>query len=263
MEISEVGLDLIKSNEGCKLRAYLDPVGIPTIGYGHTGPEVKLNMVITQEEADAYLQADVAVFTKGVLEACLPTVPTQSELDALVCFSYNVGLANLKTSTVLKQFKAGNKMEAARAFLLWDKATDRKTGKKVILPGLVKRRTEEQQLFLADDTQGTVERAVTPLKTTVVPETSVVPTPPPNPSLSKEVIGGLVVGVSSVGQILGSVSADDAAQMKQGTIQLQSDAMGSTFFKHIHMPEIAAGMTVVLSMWIVWKKFADRNKGVS
>lgn len=262
MQISQAGIDLIKKHEGLRLRSYLCPAGVWTIGYGTTGPQIKQNMVITKAEAEAFLKEDLVKFTTGVLNACAPSVPTQNQLDAFVSFAYNVGLANFATSTPLKQFKAGNLEAAANGFTLWVKAKDPATGKKVVLPGLVKRRTEEKALFMGDDSQMTVERNVAPSKTVVVPEASVVPEPPKPLSQSREIIGGIVVGIGGVGQILESLTPSDLEQAKQGTQQLQVDASNSAFFKHIHLPEIASGLTVVLSMFIIWKRFADRNKGV-
>jgi len=262
MQVSQAGINLIKKHEGLKLRSYLCPAGVWTVGYGTTGPQITKNLVITKDQAENYLKADLVKFTNGVLAAVAPAVPSQNELDAFVCFAYNVGLANFKKSTPCKSFKAGNKEDAARGFMLWTKAKDPKTGKLRELPGLVARRTDEKQLFMAnsDDTQ--VERAVTASKTTTVPETSVVPEPPKPLVQSKEIIGGVVAGAGGLGQIISSFTASDLEQAKTGTQTLQQDANNSAFFKHIHVPEIAAGLTVTLSMLIIWKRFADRNKGV-
>lgn len=262
MQVSQVGIDLIKKHEGLKLRSYLCPAGVWTIGYGTTGPHIKKDMVITKAEAEKFLKDDLVEFTSGVLAACSPVTPSQNELDAMVCFTYNVGLVNFRKSHVLINFKAGNKLEAANSFMLWVKAKDPKTGKLRPLPGLVARRTEEKQLFLSDSDDATVERTVSPSKTTTVPETSVVPEPPKPLSKSKEIIGGAIAGVGGVGQIIGSFTATDLDQAKQGTIQVRQDATNSAFFKHIHVPEIAAGLTVTLSMLIIWKRWSDRNKGV-
>lgn len=260
MQISQTGIDLIKKHEGCRLRAYLCPAGVPTIGYGHTGSDVQLSMVITPAQAEALLATDLITFTDGVVAACAPTLPAQNELDALVSFAYNVGLANLKKSSVLKDFKAGNKDGAAASFMLWTKARDPSTGQLRVLPGLVQRRTEERQLFMQDD--GLVERTIADDKITVVPETSVVPEAPKSLGVSKEIIGGVVAGAGAVGQFASSLTSSNVENAKQGTITLQADAKNSAFFTHIHMPEIAAGLTVALSMFIIWKRLTDRQQGV-
>lgn len=262
MQISQAGIDLIKKHEGCKLRAYLCPAGVWTIGWGTTGPQITKNMVITQAEADKFLANDLVVFTQGVLDAVAPAVPSQNELDAMVCFAYNVGLANFKKSTVCKQFKLGNVEAAADGFDLWTKAKDPKTGQLRVLPGLVARRTDEKQLFLADKDTASVERTVAPAKTTTVPETSVEPVPPKPLTTSKEIIGGSIAGLGGIGQLIGSLTSSDLDQARTGTIQVEADAKNSKFFNHIHMPEIAASLTVCLSMFIIWKRIADRNKGI-
>lgn len=90
MKTSKNGLDLIKKYEGCRLKAYLDPVGIPTIGYGHTSG-VRLGQTITQAEAEAYLQKDVEKSEKSVDKYRDTYHWTQNQFDALVSFAYNIG----------------------------------------------------------------------------------------------------------------------------------------------------------------------------
>lgn len=141
MRISENGIKLVKSFEGLKLVAYKCPAGIWTIGYGHTGPDVTPGQVITQAQADALLARDLERFEAGV--ARLVKVPmTQNQLDALVCFSYNLGLGALQGSTLLRLLNAGDYAGAAAQFPRWDKAGGK------VLPGLTRRRAAEQALFL-------------------------------------------------------------------------------------------------------------------
>lgn len=140
MRISQKGVDLIKHYEGCRLKAYKDIVGVWTIGYGHTGGDVHEGQVITQEEAEALLRLDLERFERGVQFQV--TVPlTQNQFDALVSFSFNLGLGALKGSTLLKKLNAGDYAGAQREFLKWDMAG----GKHV--PGLQIRRTAESFLF--------------------------------------------------------------------------------------------------------------------
>jgi lysozyme len=262
MQVSQAGIDLIKKHEGLRLRAYLCPAGVWTIGYGTTGPQVTKNLAITQAQAEAYLAADLVTFTEGVLQACAPKVPLQNELDAFVCFSYNIGLKAFASSTVLRQYKAGNKEAAAAGFKLWTKAHDPNTGQLVELPGLVQRRSEEMRLFMQDVNGGTVERTASPSVTVEVPESSVVPVPPKNIALSKEIIGGVVAGVGGLGQFASNISADDLQNAKVATQAAKTDASSVPFFAHHHFPEAAAGLTVVLSMLIIWKRLTDRKNGV-
>jgi lysozyme len=142
MNISGKGLQLIKDFEGCKFSAYLDSVSIPTIGYGHIG-NVKMGDTITQEQADQMLQEDVALKVKGVNELVKVKV-TQAQFDALVSFSYNLGLNNLKKSTLLRRINAGEADQCGDEFLRWNKAGG------VELAGLTRHRQAERDLFETD-----------------------------------------------------------------------------------------------------------------
>lgn len=142
---------LIKRFEGCaqrmpdgRLRAYPDPGtgGAPfTIGWGSTGPDIRNGTVWTQEQADARLAQEVAEKAAGV--AALVTVPvSDAQLGALTSLAYNIGLGNVRSSTVLRKLNGGDVAGAADAFLMWTKAAGRE------LPGLVRRRQAERALFL-------------------------------------------------------------------------------------------------------------------
>jgi lysozyme len=74
---------------------------------------------------------------------------TQSQFDALVCFTYNEGTGALKESTLLRKLNAKDYHGAAYQFLLWDKITDPKTGQKVVCDTLILRRKKERELFLS------------------------------------------------------------------------------------------------------------------
>ncbi len=145
MNINENGLNLIKTSEGLRLNAYPDPAtgGDPwTIGYGSTGPDVKKGLTITQEDAETRLKNDIAKFETGVSN--LVKVPlTSNQFSALVCFSFNVGIGNLKASSLLRLLNSGAKNEdIAAQFLRWDKAGGKS------MPGLTTRRKAESDLFL-------------------------------------------------------------------------------------------------------------------
>ena len=145
MKINQAGLDLIKRFEGCRLTAYLCPAGVPTIGWGHTG-DVKLGDKITQHQADVILtDVDLVKFEEGVERLAGDCVASSNEFSALVCFAYNVGLEALAKSTLLKKLKLGERYHAANEFLKWNKAGGK------VLPGLVKRRVAERELFRKDD----------------------------------------------------------------------------------------------------------------
>lgn len=148
MIITNNGLALIKYYEGCRLTAYKCPAGVWTIGYGHTGPDVKPGMVITVQRADELLWQDVQRFVRDVNS--LVKVPlTEGQFDALVSFAFNVGsdidadtiAEGLGDSTLLKLVNAGRFDAAAGEFGKWNKAGGK------VLEGLTRRRATEAALF--------------------------------------------------------------------------------------------------------------------
>lgn len=142
------GLPLIKQFEGCKLTAYRDAVGIPTIGYGETHG-VYMGMSITQERADQLLQARYNI-VEAQVKQLLKVPVTNNQLGALVCFTYNVGIGNLAASTLLKELNSGVSPDVvAQQFGRWDQAGGQ------VLSGLVARRAAEAKLFLTPDPTAT------------------------------------------------------------------------------------------------------------
>ena len=132
--------DLIKESESCELTAYLDPIGIPTIGWGHISG-VKLGDVITQEQADEWLVEDVGTAARAVTKYVKVSM-TQGQFDALVDFTFNLDAGSLYRSTLLRKFHAGRIEDAAGEFDKWIYAKGK------VLPGLVTRRAKEKELFL-------------------------------------------------------------------------------------------------------------------
>ncbi|MBD1601973.1 lysozyme [Pseudomonas typographi] len=142
MVTSDKGVALIQAFEGLRLSAYRDSVGVVTIGWGHTGPDIRMGMKIDRAEAERLLCDDLHDFERDVSR--LVQVPlSQNQFDALVCFSFNVGSGNLAGSTLLKKLNAEDYAGAAAQFLRWDKAGG------VTLPGLTRRRAAERELFLS------------------------------------------------------------------------------------------------------------------
>ncbi len=140
MKITNEGINLIKKFEGLRLEAYLCPAGVWTIGYGHT-KGVKKGQVITQLEADNLLKEDLSSFEKGVTSLIKSNI-NQNQFDSLVSFAFNLGLANLKSSTLLKKVNANpNDKTIVDEFLKWVYA------KKVFLEGLHRRRQAEANLY--------------------------------------------------------------------------------------------------------------------
>lgn len=134
MIISQRGIDLIKQFEGCRLKAYLCPSGVPTIGYGHT-KGVKLGQLITQQQAEQYLKQDLKVYEDHV-KRIVKLELNQNQFDALVSFCYNCGAGNLQTLV-----KNRTLTQISNALLLYNKSNGK------VLKGLQKRRIAEQQLF--------------------------------------------------------------------------------------------------------------------
>lgn len=147
-KISTKGLELIKKYEGFSSKPYLCPAKVPTIGYGSTyyedGSKVKLtDSPITQERATLLLESLLVSFEKAVDSYCIDTI-NQSQFDALCSFAYNCGVGNLKSSTLLKKVNVNPDNPTIKdEFLKWTKGG----GKSI--PGLIRRRTEEAQLYFS------------------------------------------------------------------------------------------------------------------
>lgn len=141
--INHAGRDLIKKWEGLRLKAYKCPAGVWTIGYGHTG-DVKKGDVITEHQAEAILDVDLDKFERGA-ENLLDVQVSDNEFAALVSFAFNLGVGALGRSTLLKLVNAGDKVGAGAQFMKWTYAAGK------VVPGLVKRRAAERELFLRAD----------------------------------------------------------------------------------------------------------------
>jgi len=143
------GAALVKAFESCMqtvpggFQAYFDPVHVLTIGWGHTndnGTSFDTTTVWTQAQCDDEFDSDMAIFVRAVNDAV--TVPlNQDQFDALVSFTFNLGVGNLKSSTLLKKVNTGDFAGAAQEFQRWNKAGGK------VLPGLTRRRACEALLF--------------------------------------------------------------------------------------------------------------------
>ena len=138
MKTSQRGIKLIKQFEGVRLTAYKCPAGVYTIGYGHTRG-VTRGMKITEEEASAFLAADLRNSEKAVERYDSIYHWNQNEFDALVSFTFNGGATNLRA---LLRNGRRNRSQIAETLPLY-----RKAGGK-ILKGLERRRAAEKALFL-------------------------------------------------------------------------------------------------------------------
>lgn len=144
MTTSTAGKNLIKQFEGLRLNAYYDSAGVLTIGYGHTGSDVKAGMTITQAKADELFNADIRKFELGVSSYLIGVKTTQAQFDALVSLAYNIGLGNFSKSTLLKKVKANpNDPSITTEFQKWVYAGGQR------LTGLVTRRNKEANYYFS------------------------------------------------------------------------------------------------------------------
>jgi len=158
--ISKKALDMIKHHEGTKLKPYRCPAALHTVGVGHVlyPEQAKLpmedrlkypirpedNRVFTMEEVDAILAKDLDRFVAGVLRYCPSAINNQSWLDALVSFSFNLGLGTLQRSTLRQKHNRGDHAGAAEEFLKYCKAAGK------VLKGLENRRKDERAIYLGN-----------------------------------------------------------------------------------------------------------------
>ena len=145
MKISPLGLALIKYYEGYRTTPYRCAAGKITVGYGHViGDGLQLpdewNRTFSLGEIDELLRTDLARFEQGVSRYCTVHL-TQSQFDAIVSFSFNLGLGVLQRSTFRRKLNRGDK-EAGRSLLRYNMAGGK------VLNGLTKRRNDEYKLFM-------------------------------------------------------------------------------------------------------------------
>jgi lysozyme len=159
VKVSAAAIDMIKHHEGVRAKPYRCPALLWTVGCGHvidpTHAAVKYeerkslpvpagwDRTLTMGEVDAILAQDLGRFERGVVRLCPAAVGRQGVFDALVSFAFNVGLGNLQRSSLRMKTNRGDFEEAAEEFMKWTKAAGR------VLPGLVKRRKDEQALYLS------------------------------------------------------------------------------------------------------------------
>ena len=153
--VSPAALEHLKHFEqgphgGFAAEPYRCPAGQLTVGWGHVVlPNDRFTYPLSEERAETLLQHD--------LEGCVQQVNlwvivplTQGMLDALACFIFNIGVASFSGSTLLYLLNQRNYAAAAEEFPRWNRARDPRSGKKVPLPGLTRRRLAERELFLKD-----------------------------------------------------------------------------------------------------------------
>lgn len=142
--IPEALLALIRRFEGLRLRAYLCPAGVPTIGYGHTGRDVSITMPpISEPVAEAMMQRDAEVFARAAGNLSPILWHDENKRAAIADFCFNLGTSRYKASTLRRRVDAGDWEGAAIELQKWVHGGGRK------LPGLVRRRAEEGRLLVS------------------------------------------------------------------------------------------------------------------
>lgn len=238
MSLTPAGLALLKQFEGCKLSAYLCPAGKWTIGYGHTGADVHPGQTITQTQAEALLLADLVRFAADVTAQCPTATPSQHA--AMVCLAYNIGLGNFQKSSVKRLHNAGDTVGAARAFGLWNKATDA-AGVKRELRGLTRRRAAEAALYLSDDGHDDEQRT---RAADVAPEKAL--------TTSRVMIGSTVGGAATAASGLAQIM-DEIEQAKDMLLPL------APYLPLLQKLFVVLGLIGVgVAMYARWH---DHNKG--
>lgn len=189
MKINQATVDLVKEFEGYRADAYKCPAGVWTIGYGTTaaagvGIEPKPGMTISKSDAEAYLEATLDKFADKI--APLITAPiNENEFGAFLSLAYNIGPGAFRRSSALDAFNDGDKANAAKAILLWNKAGGK------VLKGLTRRREAERKLFLTP-VNGKFEGRKTVAQSTTVQASAV------------QIASGAGAGLAAVGALDGT-----------------------------------------------------------
>ncbi|RAU21069.1 lysozyme [Paramagnetospirillum kuznetsovii] len=141
--VSLACIELVKKFEGCRLESYRCPANVPTVGWGHTGREVHDGLEISQAQADAWLMEDLLEAEKDVRFLVGKHPVSENQMSALTSFQFNTG--KLAGSTLLRKVCEGDFDGASNEFSRWVHASGK------VLPGLVRRRAAEAELFESED----------------------------------------------------------------------------------------------------------------
>lgn len=155
MKLSNKGIALIKNFEGLRLKAYKDPAGVWTIGYGstkyHDDKPVHQGDILTSEIQATSLFCNTLMQYENAVNNNAKVILTQNQFDALVSITYNVGIGIMQMSTLIKKINIQDYAGAADQFLMWNKITDPNINKKVVNETLTERRKKEREYFLSHE----------------------------------------------------------------------------------------------------------------
>lgn len=236
MKTSARGVKLITDFEGFRSTAYPDVAGIWTIGYGFT-KGVRQGDKMTRAQADRRLRDELIEYERGVSQACR-IQPNQNQFDALVCFAFNVGVAGMSKSSVIKAHNREDYQAAARAFGLWNKAGGK------VWPGLTRRRAAESALYLEpvpDEVSDPVEGPIDEMPQAVDAER-----PMTHSSINRAgVVAGGTAAVATVAE-----TARTVADVKYSVASLGD-----------WLVPILLALVVALCCYIVWERVKQRKGG--
>lgn len=245
---------------GFASEAYRCPAGVWTIGWGETDG-VRPGDRCTKEEADTWLLEDLQERVRAVRDLC-KVEPSPNELGAMVSLAYNIGLAGFARSTVLRQHNAGNRQAASRAFGLWNKAKNPRTGALEVLNGLTARRAREAALYL------TPELGVERMPQAVAQESSLASSPIAQGSAvtigagAITAAGEMAPALEQVGTAASGLTA--ALEPVRGALGAIRGAVGSVAeFLGLPPGALLAVVLVGVGFWILSKRREQRREGWS
>lgn len=140
MQLSDAGVKHLEAEEGYREVPYTDAGGVLTVGYGHTGKDVRAGEKVSLERAQELLRADVSV-AEACINKYVTVIQNQHQFDALVSFVYNVGTEAFKKSTLLRTINSGNVEDISNQFMRWVNVAGKRN------KGLVNRRAAECRLY--------------------------------------------------------------------------------------------------------------------
>lgn len=233
---------LVADSEGFRGKAYRCPAGIWTIGFGFT-KGVKEGDVMTREEAEARLDAELAHFADGIRNL-ITGITTENQFGAMVSLAFNIGVGAFSRSTVLRLHNAGDYEGAARAFGMWVKAGGR------VLPGLVRRRAAEAALYLEPviplqsvarvDMAVDLEDAASGIAQQVDEE---------RPLRQSRIVQSAGISGGVAGLTLASEAARSVADIRT--------SLGDW------LPYIALAVVVLAAGWTIYERVQQRRKGIA
>jgi lysozyme len=260
--VPQIALDFIQGAEACVLTAYRDTGGKPTIGIGHTGPEVVMGMVITQAQALAYLFADaVKAATKianSVSDAAIQAL-TEHEYAALVSFSFNVGFGHADCPTLIAALEAKNLNAVPIQMMRFNHGVV--GGVEQVIPGLTHRRMAEVVLWRHPDVDAAL--AIVAAAPDVAPpssETVAMDTPPaplPAGALAKSghFVAACATGIGTAGYAV-ATNVKSVGDGITGALApyIDHSSILQALSGHVMVVAGAASAAVPVLMWLSNKK---------